>query len=64
MVQLLDSSSSMVTKANTPFLMDKSNQLAGGEFMLLNLSLLACSLSFTGMLLCLVSKILSVVINH
>lgn len=64
MVQLSGSSSSLETKAHTLYQMDKSNLLAGMEFILVNSSLLACFLSSSGMLLYLASKILSVAISH
>lgn len=64
MAQLSEISSSMETRAHTLYQMDKSNLLVGMEFILLSLSLLACSLSSSGMLLCLVSKTLSVAINQ
>ena len=64
MVQLSGSSSNLETKAHTLFQMDRSNLLAGMEFILVNSSLPAYFLSSTGMLLCLASKILLVVISH
>ena len=64
MVQLSGSFSSLETKARTLYQMDKSNLLAGMEFILVSSSLLACFLSSSGMLLYLALKILLVAISH